>query len=147
MLIRGYRAATLSPSNYERKFNRDREFGIGVVEFGIGAVSRNFFGGNRNPDLKSGKLSRRTQMFDKKKIMILPLAALALTMSGTAFANSNNRLAEQAIYGSKNPIVQDMYTNEATAGVTKTTPVMKLSDKAVYGSKSPIVQDKYTNEG
>jgi hypothetical protein len=85
-------------------------------------------------------------MFDKKKIFILPLAALALTVSGTAFANTNNQLAEQAIYGSKSPIVQDKYTNEATAGVTKTTPAMKLSDEAVYGLKSPIVQDKYTNE-
>ena len=85
-------------------------------------------------------------MFDKRKFLILPIAALALTMSGTAFANSNSQITEKAIYGSKSPYVQDQYTNQATPGVTKETAAQKLADKAVYGSTSPYVQDEYTNE-
>ncbi len=85
-------------------------------------------------------------MFDKQKLLILPIAALALTLSGGAFAYAKSPPSGNAVYGSTSPFVQDRYTNYAPMGVIKNTPTHKLAEAAVYGSTSPFVQDKYTNE-
>lgn len=85
-------------------------------------------------------------MFGKQKLLILPIAALGLTLSGAAFAQSTSQANGSAVYGSTSPFVQDSYTNQAPQGVTKETASQKLANAAVYGSKSPFVQDKYTSE-